>query len=55
MRITLKVMEFVGLMLLLLGGGAIDSAPIVGMVVAFAGAGVFISGASVEGLIYDGR
>lgn len=55
MRITCKVMEFVGLMLLFVGGGSIDSAPVVGLVMAFCGTGIAVSGASLEGFIYDGR
>ena len=53
MRILLKVTEFVGFMLLALGGGAIDSAPVLGLVVAIGGLGIAISGFSVEGLVYD--
>ena len=53
MRFLLKVMEFVGLMLLALGGGAIDSAPVLGLVIAFGGLGIAVSGFSVEDLIYD--
>lgn len=53
MRILLKVTEFVGFMLLALGGGAMDSAPVLGLVVAIGGLGIAISGFSVEGLVYD--
>lgn len=53
MRFALKVTEFVGLMLLALGGGALDSAPILGLVVAFGGLGIAIAGFSTEDLIYD--
>lgn len=53
MRLVIKVTEFVGLMLLALGGGAIDSAPVLGLVVAFGGLGIAVSGFSTEDLIYD--
>ena len=46
-----KVIEFIGILLMLMGGGAIDSTSMmIPMIMAFAGLGIFVGGCYLEDL-----
>lgn len=49
MKATAKIMEFIGIVLLFIGGGAMDSASmVVPMVMAFVGMGIAFAGAALD-------
>lgn len=48
MRITAKIMEFVGVFLLFMGGGAIGEYTLVPLMVAFTGMALAFAGISLE-------
>lgn len=48
MRITAKLMEFIGVFLLFIGGGAIGEYTLVPMAIAFTGMAVAFAGVSLE-------
>ncbi len=53
MKALLKALEFVGIMLLLAGGGAMDSTSIaIPIMMAFIGLWMFVASAMMEGKIY---